>query len=209
MDQLRLGRVVSRKGRQATFEKRRADLFQKASDLSKMCDVRVAVVVYDPHKAEPATWPPEQAEAAAILLRQKAEKLRCRELNMMKLAERAREIFLVLNDFVAGNHQVLQVLPVDLVADAMAVVELRKKVVSDHLKLQMASQAPPTVPAPAAVAAGEGMGVSGPVDMDDGEPRRGSNFLEMAAAIMAEESWGVHPTDGDLERFVRELHLCK
>jgi hypothetical protein len=90
MDQLRFGRVVSRKGRQATFEKRRADLFQKASDLSKMCDVRLAVVVYDPRKAEPATWPPEPAEAAGILLRQKAEKLRCRELNMLNLAERAR-----------------------------------------------------------------------------------------------------------------------
>jgi hypothetical protein len=120
--------------------------FQKASDLSKMCDVRVAEVVYDPCKAEPATWPPAPAEAAAILFRQKAEKLRCRELNMMKLAECAREIFLVLNDFIAGNHKILQGLLVNLVADAMAVLELHKKIVSDHLKLQMASHAPPTVP---------------------------------------------------------------
>jgi hypothetical protein len=196
-----LGRVAERKGCQTTFEKRRADLFKEASELSELCGVRVAALVFAPGETKPAIWPPSPEEAAAILqghqiflLRQEAERLR-RELRIMKLVIRAREVF-VLEYFFAENHGILDGLSVDLAADVRAVAQLRKKVTNS----QMASQAP-SMAAPDA----GGVGVSAPVDIDDGEPRRGSYLLAEATAIMADESGGVQPSDADLERFLWEL----
>ncbi|KAK3140781.1 hypothetical protein QOZ80_5AG0405740 [Eleusine coracana subsp. coracana] len=161
--------LVQKKARQAMLMKRRANLFKKASELSKLLDVPVAVVAFLPGEAVPTSWQPAAPEVAAILQcyanlpdsaknkmdlagcrRHRIEKLH-RELDMMKLVNGAcDEVIVVLADLFSRSYKILDDLSDDLSAAAMEVVQLRKKVVSNRMKSLMAvSQEAPMVPPPA------------------------------------------------------------
>lgn len=141
-------------------------------------------------------------DLTVFFLRQSVKELR------RKLANRLREVFVVITDLLAGGYQVTDDVPHDLLVDVKAVVELRRKVLSDHMAAPTTAMANPPLLLPAAeppaAAVAGGVGVRAPVDMGGGEVPRGGQLMEMVAAILAEER-GVQPTDADMEEFLKEL----
>ncbi|TVU17946.1 hypothetical protein EJB05_34008, partial [Eragrostis curvula] len=233
--------IADRRARQQTFLKRRHTLLEKARELSILCDVPAAVVVYGGPGREadpPATWPPAP-EATAILqrypnlsdsskqkvdledfLRERVE-MRRKKLGNMKLANRAREVNLVLDELSLGRRRSLDDLPDDLVADVKAEVQRRMMEISSRMEVLMAAPEPPMVPPlavappmllanspplpPPAVEADPAVAAAAadapPMDIDSWEPINGSFLLEMVAATMDDGSGrDVVPTSEDVER---------
>ena len=66
---LKIRWIVQDDARDATFRIRRATLLEKAKELSIICQIPVAMVVYGPGNAEPAFWPEDLDEAKGIMRR--------------------------------------------------------------------------------------------------------------------------------------------
>ena len=64
---LKIRWIVQDAARDATFRMRRATLLEKAKELSIICQIPVAMVVYGPGNAEPAFWPPKLDKAKGIM----------------------------------------------------------------------------------------------------------------------------------------------
>ncbi|CAN6336252.1 unnamed protein product [Urochloa humidicola] len=146
--------IMQKAVRQATFRKRHATLFDKARDLSVLCGVPAAVVVYGHGEAEPKVWPgveeareilqrhrdlPESLKEAHRLdnegfMRRRAGKMR-RKVESCRAAARRLEVNLVLNDVGLGRRRGLDDLPRDLAAAAVSALDALRNVTADRLNL--------------------------------------------------------------------------
>ncbi|CAL5097064.1 unnamed protein product [Urochloa decumbens] len=175
---------IMQKGvRQATFRKRHATLFDKARDLSILCGVSAAVVVYGPGEAagggEPKVWPgveevreilqrhrdlPDSLREAHRLdnegfMRRRTGKMR-RKLDTCRAAARRLEVNLVLNDVGLGRRRELDDMPRDLAAAVVSALDALRSVTADRVNFlrsggaqAAAAGAPPQVEGAAALMA--------------------------------------------------------
>ncbi|CAN6358477.1 unnamed protein product [Urochloa humidicola] len=161
--------IVQRGVRQATFRKRHTTLFDKARDLSILCGVPAAVVVYgnDGQAAEPKVWPaveevreilqrhrdlPDSLKEAHRLdnegfMRRRTGKMR-KKVDSCKAANRRLEVNLVLNDVGLGRRQEFDDLPRELAAAVVSALDALRNVTADRVKFlrsggAQAAAAPP------------------------------------------------------------------
>ncbi|CAN6584566.1 hypothetical protein C1H46_029929 [Malus baccata] len=72
--------IPNETARKMAFRKRKKSVYKKANELSKLCDIDVALVVYEADQkkgirpVQPETWPQDPAEFNRILSRYKASK---------------------------------------------------------------------------------------------------------------------------------------
>ncbi|CAL4910433.1 unnamed protein product [Urochloa decumbens] len=147
---------IMQKGvRQATFRKRHATLFDKARDLSILCGVPAAVVVYGGSgeaAAEPKVWPgveevreilqrhrdlPASLREAHRLdnegfMRRRTGKMR-KKVDTCSAAARRLEVNLVLNDVGLGRRREFDDMPRDLAAAAVSALDALRNVTADRL----------------------------------------------------------------------------
>ncbi|CAN6349655.1 unnamed protein product [Urochloa humidicola] len=146
--------IMQKAVRQATFRKRHATLFDKARDLSVLCGVPAAVVVYGHGEAEPKVWPgveevreilqrhrdlPESLKEAHRLdnegfMRRRTGKMRGK-VESCRAAARRVEVNLVLNEVGLGRRRGLDDLPRDLAAAAVSALDALRNVTADRLNL--------------------------------------------------------------------------
>ncbi|CAN6326632.1 unnamed protein product [Urochloa humidicola] len=146
--------IVQRSVRQATFRKRHTTLFDKARDLSILCGVPAAVIVYgnDGQAAEPKVWPgveevreilqrhrdlPDSLKEAHKLdnerfVRRRTGKMR-RKVDTCKTVNRRLEVNLVLNDVGLGRRQEFDDLPREVADAVMSALDALRNVVADRV----------------------------------------------------------------------------
>ncbi|XP_062180653.1 agamous-like MADS-box protein AGL80 [Phragmites australis] len=139
----------------------RFTLLAKAEELAALCDVRVAVVMHGPSETEPTVWPavpeatdilhryanlPDSSKDRSTLdyegyLRQRIEKLR-KEVDNDKIANRDRDINLIIHDLMLGCGQNIDDMSPELLADINSVLETRMKVATDRINFLCSEGAP-------------------------------------------------------------------
>jgi hypothetical protein len=144
--------IEERAVRQAAFRKRHATLFDKARDLSILCQVQAAVVVYGRGEAEPKVWPgvPEATEILQryrdlpaplkearkldneIFARQRVKKMRKR-VDSCKATSRRLEVNLVLNEVSLGRRRDFDDLPRNLAAAVVSALDALRSVTADRV----------------------------------------------------------------------------
>nr|TKW24522.1 hypothetical protein SEVIR_3G056000v2 [Setaria viridis] len=152
--------IAEKAVRQAAFRKRHTTLFDKARDLSILCQVQAAVVVYGRGEAEPKVWPgvPEVTEILQryrdlpgslkeahkldneIFARQRAKKMR-RRVDSCKATARRLEVNLVLNDVSLGRRRDFDDLPRELAAAVMSVLNAFRSVTADRVNFLRSADA--------------------------------------------------------------------
>uniref|UniRef100_K3ZDZ1 MADS-box domain-containing protein n=1 Tax=Setaria italica TaxID=4555 RepID=K3ZDZ1_SETIT len=152
--------IAEKAVRQAAFRKRHTTLFDKARDLSILCQVQAAVVVYGRGEAEPKVWPgvPEVTEILQrypdlpgslkeahkldneIFARQRAKKMR-RKVDSCKATARRLEVNLVLNDVSIGRRRDFDDLPRELTAAVVSVLNAFRSVTADRVNFLRSADA--------------------------------------------------------------------
>ncbi|XP_062232399.1 agamous-like MADS-box protein AGL80 [Phragmites australis] len=159
--------IVDKSKREAAFRKRRATLLEKAQELSILCDVPVAAVVYGPGELDPTVWP-SVPEATAILqrhanvpdslkekstldyegfLRQRIQKLSKKAEND-RIATRDDEINIILNDIGLGRRRNMDNLSPEVAANVKWVLQMRMKTVGDCINFLRSEGAPAALSPP-------------------------------------------------------------
>ncbi|CAD6273012.1 unnamed protein product [Miscanthus lutarioriparius] len=145
--------IVQDAARDATFRMRRATLLEKAKELSIICQIPVAMVVYGPGNAEPAFWPEDLDEAKGIMrrylelpeaskethrldnegfLRQALKKMGKR-FESYKATARQLEVNLILNDISLGRRSNLDDLAPELAAAVRSAVNLLRSSIYERV----------------------------------------------------------------------------
>ncbi|CAD6334709.1 unnamed protein product [Miscanthus lutarioriparius] len=168
-----MDRPGRRAGRDA-FRIRRATLLEKSKELSILCQIPVAMVVYGPGNAEPAFWPEDLDEAKGIMrrylelpeaskethrldnkgfLRQALKKMGKR-FESYKATARQLEVNLILNDISLGRRRNLDDLAPELAAAVRSAVNLLRSSIYERVNsftsAAMAAVPPPLAPQEAA-----------------------------------------------------------
>ncbi|RLN31039.1 hypothetical protein C2845_PM05G11870 [Panicum miliaceum] len=138
--------------RQATFRKRRGTLFDKARDLSTLCQVPAAVIVYGGGEAEPQVWPgvqevteilqryrdlPDPLKEARRLdnegfMRRRTQKMK-RKLDNCRASARRLEVNLILNDISLGRPREFADLPRELTGAVVSALDALRSVTADRV----------------------------------------------------------------------------
>lgn len=63
---IRLARIEDERKRKSTFKKKRGMLFKKLEELSILCDVKAAAIVYSPGEDVPIVWPSHEEVVTRI-----------------------------------------------------------------------------------------------------------------------------------------------
>jgi hypothetical protein len=166
---LKIRWIVQNAARNATFGMRRATLLEKAKELSILCQIPVAMVVYGPGNAKPAFWPEDLDEAKGIMqrylelpeaskethrldnegfLRQALKKMGKR-LESYKATARQLEVNLILNDISLGRRSNLDDLAPELAAAVRSDVALLRSSIYERVN-SLTSAAAAVVPPPLA-----------------------------------------------------------
>jgi len=172
--------IVQKSERQASFRKRRSTLFDKARDLSILCQVPAAVIVYGGGEAEPQVWPgvqevteilrryrdlPDSLKEARSLdneriMRRRTEKMR-RKLDNCRASASRLEVNLILNDISLGRRREFADLPRELTGAVVSGLDALRSVTADRVNCLRAEEVD-AVGAPAAAAGGScGCGADG------------------------------------------------
>ncbi|KAJ1261531.1 hypothetical protein BS78_09G036800 [Paspalum vaginatum] len=148
---------MDKAARKAAFRKRRATLLEKAHELSVLCSVPVAVVVFggpDEAEAQPTVWPaipeateilqrysklPDNSKGAHKLdkegfMHQRKEKLQ-KKVENYKTRNRELEVNLVLNDISLGRRHGLDDLSPELVTSVRSLLDAVRHIVRDRVSL--------------------------------------------------------------------------
>jgi hypothetical protein len=166
---LKIRWIEDKRKRQETLRKRRNTLLEKAKELATLCDVAVAVVVYNHGEAAvPVTWPspartkeileryvtlPDFAKAqmnAESFVRQRVDKV-VRTFNGLKLGNRDRNVDLILNEISLGRRHTLDDLTPEFAAAVRSEYLERTKLVARCIKLQATAAVAPPLAADAAI----------------------------------------------------------
>jgi len=144
--------IVQKSERQASFRKRRSTLFDKARDLSILCQVPAAVIVYGGGEAEPQVWPgvqevteilrryrdlPDSLKEARSLdneriMRRRTEKMR-RKLDNCRASASRLEVNLILNDISLGRRREFADLPRELAGAVASTLDALRSVTADRV----------------------------------------------------------------------------
>jgi hypothetical protein len=144
---LKIQWIEDKKKRQAALRKRRATLLEKAKELSTLCDIAVAVVVYCHGSPVPVTWPspeetkevleryvalPDFAKAhmnVEAFLRKRVAKV-VKTLKSLRLGNRDRHIDLCFNEISLGRRHSLNDLTPELAVAVQAAYVARLEIVA-------------------------------------------------------------------------------
>jgi hypothetical protein len=144
---LKIHWIEDKKKRQAALRKRRATLLEKAKELSTLCDIAVAVVVYCHGNPVPVTWPspeetkeileryvalPDFAKAqmnVEAFLRKRVAKV-VKTLKSLRLGNRDRHIDIYLNEISLGRRHSLNDLTPELAVAVQASYVARLELVA-------------------------------------------------------------------------------
>ncbi|OEL13574.1 hypothetical protein BAE44_0025407 [Dichanthelium oligosanthes] len=153
--------------RQAAFRKRRATLIRKAKELSTLCKVPAAVVVYGRGETEPKVWPGVQ-EVTEVLqryrdlpaalkearkldnegfMRRRTQKMK-RKLDNCKASARALDVNLIINDISLGRPRKFDDLSPELAAAVVSTLGTLRAVTADRVKFLSSEGAQAALPPP-------------------------------------------------------------
>ena len=144
--------IVQKSERQASFRKRRGTLFDKARDLSILCQVPAAVIVYGGGEAQPQVWPgiqevtgilqryrdlPDSLKEARrldneLFMRRRTEKMR-RKLDNCRASASRLEVNLILNDISLGRRREFADLPRELTGAVVSGLDALRSVTADRV----------------------------------------------------------------------------
>ncbi|RLN00726.1 hypothetical protein C2845_PM06G07700 [Panicum miliaceum] len=144
--------IMEKGVRQASFRKRRGTLFDKARDLSILCQVPAAVIVYGGGEAEPQVWPgvqevteilrryrdlPDSLKEARRLdsegfVRRRTQKMK-RKLDNCRASASRLEVNLIRNDISLGRPREFADLPRELTGAVVSALDALRSVTADRV----------------------------------------------------------------------------
>ncbi|PAN17182.1 hypothetical protein PAHAL_3G111400 [Panicum hallii] len=144
--------IMEKGVRQASFRKRRGTLFDKARDLSILCQIPAAVIVYGGGEAEPQVWPgvqevteilrryrdlPDSLKEARRLdnegfVRRRTQKMK-RKLDNCRASASRLEVNLILNDISLGRPREFADLPRELTGAVVSALDALRSVTADRV----------------------------------------------------------------------------
>ncbi|KAJ8433952.1 hypothetical protein Cgig2_001881 [Carnegiea gigantea] len=104
---LEMGLIESKKTRLRTFTNRKNGIMKKASELSKLCDVDIGVIIFGPNAEKLHVWPQESQKLNHILRRYQStsqEERRKRAINVFSDGQKTHLIHNVEQDAIWDDH---------------------------------------------------------------------------------------------------------
>ncbi|KAF8762684.1 hypothetical protein HU200_009213 [Digitaria exilis] len=158
--------------RNASFRKRRDTLIQKTRELSILCSVPAAVVVYGGGEAERKFWPEDPEEVKQVMrryrdlpdsskeahrldnvgfMRRRTEKMR-RKVESYKATSVGLEVNLVINDVALGRPREFDEMPRELAGAVVSTLDALRSVIADRINFLLSGGADAQAAAAAAAA---------------------------------------------------------
>nr|CAB3463851.1 unnamed protein product [Digitaria exilis] len=132
--------------RNASFRKRRDTLIQKTRELSILCSVPAAVVVYGGGEAEPKyrDLPDSSKEAHSLdnvgFMRRRTEKMR-RKVEGYRATSVGLEVNLVINDVALGRPREFDEMPRELAGAVVSTLDALRSVIADRVSFLLSAGA--------------------------------------------------------------------